>query len=318
MSNPEIREQVEQKKESLPNILKQNFSISHASEDDIKNIIRDRNSKVYHIQIKIQPDENWTKPADYIESINQEYLEKFKNERLKKKIWKKEISEDKKKKLEEKREKWWNYFEKHKERREDRETEMMNKYQKLWEKKKESEIKKMKLIRYRWIEKYKKYPAIYNTLVEIVDHSRNIENIDLLIMENTPEYEREEKIKSMRAALRDILSEEWNIEEIKEEIKQGRNDTIKSIKKDVLCVFSKIQKQWNTVIDGLWNNDESIEEKIQVIEKIMDFIPQKITFNKTNGVDRIKYIYRREWNSWYKYDQTVEFLKTRFKKIIEC
>ncbi|MBQ2600420.1 hypothetical protein II582_03495 [bacterium] len=58
MSNPEIREQVEQKKESLPNILKQNFSISHASEDDIKNIIRDRNSKVYHIQIKIQPDEN--------------------------------------------------------------------------------------------------------------------------------------------------------------------------------------------------------------------------------------------------------------------
>jgi hypothetical protein len=58
MNDPEIKEQAEQKKESLPNILKQNISISHASEDDIKNIIRDRNSKVYHIQIKIQPDEN--------------------------------------------------------------------------------------------------------------------------------------------------------------------------------------------------------------------------------------------------------------------
>ena len=313
MNDPEIKEQAEQK-EVLPQILRLNYNISHANDEDINNIISDENSKLFHVQIKVQPDENWTKPADYIDSIDQEYLEKFKNERLKKKIWKKKISEDKREKLEEEREEWWNYLEEHKERREDWETEMMNKYQKLWNQRKEAEISKMKLIRYRWIEKYKEYPALYKTLVRIRDHSKNIENIDLVVMENSPEFEMQEKIKNMRTALTEVLSSEWNIKEIKE----TRNETMRTIRKDVLRVLTQIQRQWNAIIDELWNNSENLEEEIQVVEEIMKSIPQNISFNIKKGTDRVKYIYRREWNSWYKYDQSVESLKSAWKKFIEC
>jgi hypothetical protein len=49
---------------------------------------------------------------------------------------------------------------------------------------------------------------LYNTLLRIRDHSHNIDAIDLVIMENSPEYEREEKIKNMRAALTEILSDQ--------------------------------------------------------------------------------------------------------------
>lgn len=301
-------------KQNLPQILKYNYNISHASDEDINSIIDDENSKLFHIQIKPQPDEKWVKPYDYIESIENEYLQKFKNERLKKKIWKKKISEDRRKKFEEERERWWNYFEEHKERREDWETEMMNKYQKLWEQKKEAEIKKMKWVRYYEIEKYKDYPALYNTLLRIRDHSHNIDAIDLVVMENSPEYEKEEKIKSMRAALTEILSDKWTIEEIK----QGRNETMKSIKKDVLWVLSQIQKNWNLIIDEIWNNKDNIEVGIQIVEEIMKSIPQNISINVNKRTDRIKFIYRRDWQSWYKYDQVVNLLKSEWKQIIEC
>jgi len=138
------REQSGQKleKQSLPDLFRWNFDISHASDEDIKNIIEDSDSKIFHINIKVQPDEYWIKPADYIESIDAEYLQMFKNERLKKKIWRKKMSENKRKELERKWEDWRNYFAENREREEDWETEMMNKYQRLWEQKKESEIKK--------------------------------------------------------------------------------------------------------------------------------------------------------------------------------
>lgn len=301
-------------KQNLPQILKYNYNISHASDEDINSIIDDENSKLFHIQIKPQPDESWVKPYDYIESIENEYLQKFKNERLKKKIWKRKISDDRRKKFEEEWESWWNYFEENKERREDWETEMMNKYQKLWEQKKETEIKRMKWIRYHEIEKYKDYPALYNTLLRIRDHSHNIDAIDLVVMENSPEYEREEKIKSMRAALTEILSDKWTIEEIK----QGRNETMKSIKKDILWVLSQIQKNWNLIIDEIWNNKDNIEAGIQIVEEIMKSIPQKISINVNKITDRIKFIYRRGWQSWYKYDQVVNLLKSEWKQIIEC
>lgn len=314
MNDPEIKEQAEQKIEVLPQILKYNYNISYASDEDINSIIDDENSKLFHIKIKPQTDEKWTKPADYIDSIDQEYMQKFKDERLKKKIWKKKISEDKRKKLEEERDEWWNYLEEHKERREDWETEMMNKYEKLCEQKKSAEIKKMKLIRYSGIEKYKEYPALYNTLVRIRDHSENIQNIDLVIMEKSPEFELQEKIKDMRASLTEVLSNDWNVKKIKE----TRNETMKSIKKDVLFVLSKIQKNWNLVIDEIWNNKDNLEAGIQVVEEIMKTIPQNISINIKKDTDRVKFIHRREWNSWYKYDQIIELLKSEWKQIIEC
>lgn len=314
MSNPEIKEQAEQKIEVLPEILKYNYNITYASDEDINSIIDDENSKLFHIKIKPQTDEKWTKPADYIDSIDQEYMQKFKDERLKKKIWKKKISEDKRKKLEEERDEWWNYLEEHKERREDWETEMMNKYEKLCEQKKSAEIKKMKLIRYSGIEKYKEYPALYNTLVRIRDHSENIQNIDLVIMEKSPEFELQEKIKDMRASLTEVLSNDWNVKKIKE----TRNETMKSIKKDVLFVLSKIQKNWNLVIDEIWNNKDNLEAGIQVVEEIMKAIPQNISINIKKDTDRVKFIHRREWNSWYKYDQIIELLMSEWKQIIEC
>jgi hypothetical protein len=133
-------------------------------------------------------------------------------------------------------------------------------------------------------------------------------------MENSPEYEREEKIKNMRAALTEILSDQWNIEEIK----QGRNETMKSIKKDVLWVLSQIQKNWNLVIDEIWNNKDNLELGIQIVEEIMKSIPQNISINVNKRTDRIKFIYRRDWQSWYKYDQAVDLLKNKWKEIIEC
>lgn len=314
MNDPEIKEQAEQKIEVLPQILKYNYNISYASDEDVNSIIDDENSKLFHIKIKPQTDEKWTKPADYIDSIDQEYMQKFKDERLKKKIWKKKISEDKRKKLEEERDEWWNYLEEHKERREDWETEMMNKYEKLCEQKKSAEIKKMKLIRYSGIEKYKGYPALYNTLVRIRDHSENIQNIDLVIMEKSSEFELQEKIKDMRASLTEALSNDWNVKKIKE----TRNETMKSIKKDVLFVLSKIQKNWNLVIDEIWNNKDNLEAGIQVVEEIMKTIPQNISINIKKDTDRVKFIHRREWNSWYKYDQIIELLKSEWKQIIEC
>jgi hypothetical protein len=44
-------------KQNLPQILKYNYNISHASDEDINSIIDDENSKLFHIQIKPQPDE---------------------------------------------------------------------------------------------------------------------------------------------------------------------------------------------------------------------------------------------------------------------
>ena len=69
--------QSEQKleKQTLPELFKWNFDISVAEDKDIKDIIEDQDSKLFRIQIKVQPDEHWLKPADYIESINNEYLE---------------------------------------------------------------------------------------------------------------------------------------------------------------------------------------------------------------------------------------------------
>lgn len=134
----ENREQLGQKleKQSLPELFRWNFGISIATDKDIKEIMEDQDSKLFRIQIKVQPDEYWVKPGDYIASIDNEYLERFKSERLKKKTWWKNKSENKMKKLEEEWEEWRTYFEENRERREDWETEMMRKYEKLWEKKK--------------------------------------------------------------------------------------------------------------------------------------------------------------------------------------
>ena len=134
----DIHEQSEQKleKQSLPELFRWNFDISLASDQDIKSIIDDQDSKLFHIRIKVQPDEHWVKPADYLESIDTEYSQMFKNERLKKKIWRKNISEDKRKELEEEWEESQIYFLENRERREDWETEMNDKYGRLWEQKK--------------------------------------------------------------------------------------------------------------------------------------------------------------------------------------
>jgi hypothetical protein len=203
-------EQSEQKleNEKLPKLFRWNFDISHVSDEDINDIIEDPDSKLFHIHIKVQPDEYWVKPGDYIESIDNEYLENFKTERIKKKTWWKKISESKRKELEEKWEEWREYFAENREREEDWETEMNDKYLKLWEQKKELEIKKMKWIRYRDIEKYKEYPAIYNTLSWIVDHSKNIENIDLVVMEKSKKYEMEERNKKVKDTISEILQKE--------------------------------------------------------------------------------------------------------------
>lgn len=315
----DIHEQSEQKleKQSLPKIFKWDFYILHASDEDIENIIEDQDSKLFHIHIKVQPDEYWVKPCDYIESIDTEYKQKFKSERIKKRIWWKKISENERKKLGEKWEEWRVYFAENRERREDWETKMMYKYQELWEQKKESEIKKMKWTRYREIEKYKEYPAVYNTLLQIRDHSNNIENIDLLIMENSKKYEMEERNKDIRDLISEILSKESNIEEIR----QDRNKTMESTKANILYTLSQIQEKWDTLINELWKNKDNAEEivqMVQIFERIIDSIPQNISSNVKKEMDRIKYIYRREWWSWYKYYNTINFLKEAWKQIIEC
>ena len=310
------REQSEQKleKQSLPDLFRWNFDISHANDEDIKSIIEDQDSKIFHIHIKIQPDEYWRKPADYIESIDTEYLQKFKNERLKKRIWRKRISESKRKELEEQWENWRNYFAENREREEDWETDMMNKYQKLWEQKKESEIKKMKLIRYEGIEKYKEYPTVYRTLLRISDHSKNIENIDLIIMEKSQKYEMEERNKKVRDLISEVLWKESNIEEIR----QDRNKIMESTKTNILYILSQIQEKWNSLINEIWNNKDNIEEVVEILEKMMDSIPQNISINVNKKIDRIKFIYKREWQSWYKYIDTINMLKKEWKQIIDC
>ena len=312
----DAHEQAEQKleKQSLPNLFEWNFDISHASDEDIKSIIEDQDSKFFHIHIKVQPDEFWVNPAVYIESLDTGYLQKFKNERLKRKTWWKNISKNKRKELEEEWEEWRNYFEKNKERREDWETEMMYKYQKLWEQKKGSEIEKMKWIRYREIEKYKEYPAVYNTLLRIMNHSKNIENIDLVIMEKSKKYEIEERKKKVKNLISEILSKESNIEEIR----QDRNKTMESTKENILYVLSQIQEKWNTLINEIWNNKDNAEEIIQLFDKMVDSLPQNISINVKGRTDRIKYIYRRELQSWYKYNQMIDLLKREWKQIIEC
>lgn len=140
----DIHEQSEQKleKQSLPKIFKWDFYILHAGDEDIENIIEDQDSKLFHIHIKVQPDEYWVKPCDYIDSIDTEYLQKFKSERLKKRIWWKKISENERKKLGEEWEEWRVYSAENRERREDWETKMMYKYQELWEQKKNQRWKK--------------------------------------------------------------------------------------------------------------------------------------------------------------------------------
>lgn len=313
MEQPENKEQSIGQIENIPEIFKNNFNISWADNNDVESIIRDENSKLYHIEIKVQNDENGVKPGDYLEKINEEYLQRCKDERIKRKIWKKKLSDSQMAKLDEEWEKWWEYFEKKKCWEEDWETDLVNKYQELFNKRKSSEIKKMRWTRFRDIEKYKEYPSIYNALSRIRDRSENIENIDLLLMEKSPEYEREEKLNEMRWALAEILSNDWNIEEIK----QSWNETMKSVKKWILWILSQIQKKWNEVIEELWSNKDNLDENIQLIEDVIKLIPGHISIDlgkKTS--DRIKFTYRREWSSWYKYDQTVDMLKNAWKKII--
>lgn len=311
----DIHEQLEHKleKQSLPDLFKWDFDISHASDEYIDSIIEDQDSKLFHIHIKIQPDENWVKPADYIESIDTEYLQKFKSERLKKRIWWKNIPESKRKKLEEEWENWRNYFMENRKRRKDWETEMMYKYQKLWEQKKGKEIKKMKWVRYGEIEKYKIYPAIYNTLLRIRDHSKNIENIDLVIMKNSKKYAMEERNNIIKGLISEILWKESNIEEIR----QDRNKIMETTKADVLYILSQIQEKWDTLINELKNKD-NVEELAQIFEKMVNSIPQTISINVKKNLDRVKFIYRREWQSWYKYNDTISLLKKSWKQIIEC
>ena len=312
----ENREQLGQKleKQSLPELFRWNFGISIATDKDIKEIMEDQDSKLFHIHIKVQPDEHWVKPGDYIESIDNEYLERFKSERLKKKTWWKNKSENKMKKLEEEWEEWRTYFEENRERREDWETEMMRKYEKLWEKKKKSEVNKMKWIRYREIEKYKEYPAVYNTLLWIVDRSQNIENIDLVVMEKSKEYEMEERNKKVRDMISEILWTESSIEKIK----QDRNTAMEATKANILYVLSQIQEKWNTLINDIWKNKDDIEEIVQIFEKMINSIPQNISINVKQRMDRVKFIYRREWQSWYKYNDTIDLLKKEWKQIIDC
>ena len=309
-------EQSEQKleKQTLPELFKWNFDISVAEDKDIKDIIEDQDSKLFRIRIKVQPDEHWVRPGDYIESIDNEYLENFKTERIKKKTWWKRISESKRKELEEEWEEW------HIEnigRKEDWEAEMNDKYKKLWEQKKELEKKRMKSIRYRDIEKYKGYPTVYNKLLRIMDHSENIENIDLVVMINSERYKMEKFKKNVNDCLSEILSKESNIEEIR----QDRNKTMEATKANVLYILSQIQEKWNTLINEIWENKYSVEEIVQVaqlFEKMINSIPQNISINMKKKADRIKFIYRREWASWYKYNDTIDFLKREWKQIIDC
>ena len=311
----ENHEQSEQKleKQTLPELFRWNFDISHASDEDINDIIEDPDSKLFHIHIKVQPDKHWVKPGDYIESIDNEYLENFKTERIKKKTWWKRISESKRKELEEKWEEWREYFAENREREEDWETEMNDKYHKLWEQKKELEIKKMKWIRYREIEKYKEYPAIYSTLSWIVDHSKNIENIDLVVMEKGKKYEMEERNKKVKDTISEILQKESNIEEIK----QKRNKTMEETKTNILYILSQIQEKWNTLINEIWKNKDNIEEMAQIFETMINSI-QDISINVKKKMERVKFIYRREWQSWYKYNDTIDLLKKEWKQIIDC
>jgi len=312
----ENHEQSEQKleKQTLPELFKWNFDISVAEDKDIKDIIEDQDSKLFRIRIKVQPDEHWVRPGDYIESIDNEYLENFKTERIKKKTWWKRISESKRKELEEEWEEW------HIEnigRKEDWEAEMNDKYKKLWEQKKELEKKRMKSIRYRDIEKYKGYPTVYNKLLRIMDHSENIENIDLVVMINSERYKMEKFKKNVNDCLSEILSKESNIEEIR----QDRNKTMEATKANVLYILSQIQEKWNTLINEIWENKYSVEEIVQVaqlFEKMINSIPQNISINMKKKADRIKFIYRREWASWYKYNDTIDFLKREWKQIIDC
>lgn len=309
-------EQSEQKleKQTLPELFKWNFDISVAEDKDIKDVIEDQDSKLFRIRIKVQPDEHWVRPGDYIESIDNEYLENFKTERIKKKTWWKRISESKRKELEEEWEEW------HIEnigRKEDWEAEMNDKYKKLWEQKKELEKKRMKSIRYRDIEKYKGYPTVYNKLLRIMDHSENIENIDLVVMINSERYKMEKFKKNVNDCLSEILSKESNIEEIR----QDRNKTMEATKANVLYILSQIQEKWNTLINEIWENKYSVEEIVQVaqlFEKMINSIPQNISINMKKKADRIKFIYRREWASWYKYNDTIDFLKREWKQIIDC
>lgn len=97
----------------------------------------------------------------------------------------------------------------------------------------------MKSIRYRDIEKYKGYPTVYNKLLRIMDHSENIENIDLVVMINSERYKMEKFKKNVNDCLSEILSKESNIEEIR----QDRNKTMEATKANVLYILSQIQEK---------------------------------------------------------------------------
>ena len=172
----------------------------------------------------------------------------------------------------------------------------------------------MKWIRYREIEKYKEYPAVYNTLLWIVDRSQNIENIDLVVMEKSKEYEMEERNKKVRDMISEILWTESSIEKIK----QDRNTAMEATKANILYVLSQIQEKWNTLINDIWKNKDDIEEIVQIFEKMINSIPQNISINVKQRMDRVKFIYRREWQSWYKYNDTIDLLKKEWKQIIDC
>ena len=123
--------------------------------------------------------------------------------------------------------------------------------------------------------------------------------------------------KNVNDCLSEILSKESNIEEIR----QDRNKTMEATKANVLYILSQIQEKWNTLINEIWENKYSVEEIVQVaqlFEKMINSIPQNISINMKKKADRIKFIYRREWASWYKYNDTIDFLKREWKQIIDC
>ena len=97
----------------------------------------------------------------------------------------------------------------------------------------------MKSIRYRDIEKYKGYPTVYNKLLRIMDHSKNIEDIDLVVMVKSEKYEMEKFKKNVNDCLSEILSKESNIEEIR----QDRNKTMEATKANILYALSLIQEE---------------------------------------------------------------------------
>ena len=72
-----------------------------------------------------------------------------------------------------------------------------------------------------------------------MDHSENIENIDLVVIVKSEKYEMEKFKKNVNDCLSEILSKESNIEEIR----QDRNKTMETTKANILYILSQIQEE---------------------------------------------------------------------------